>query len=346
MDTSIITIDFETYYDKSYSLKRMTLLEYLNDERFKIHGCAFKIGAAPAIWADGEQRVAELVAELARLDRPVLSHNSMFDAGILAYKFNYVPKFIFDTYSMALAAGCVRASLGALSEKFGLGKKIEGALESTCEMVHLPFETRVMLANYSRNDAELCYKLFFKLLDMVTDDELLLISWTVRLFLRRTLVIDINKAIREHVSISAARDRAFEEVGMTEKELRNNAAMINALNALGYSVPSKPGKRGPMPGLAKSDKWVREALLSDDARLSSLVKARLIAQSSVALTRVARFVRLANFGSFGAQLRYYGAHTGRWSGDGAINLQNLPRASDELGGGLRSLIEPMPFYDS
>ena len=34
----ILTLDFETYYDTKYSLTKMTTMEYVNHEEFKVWG--------------------------------------------------------------------------------------------------------------------------------------------------------------------------------------------------------------------------------------------------------------------------------------------------------------------
>jgi hypothetical protein len=39
----IVTIDFETYYDKEYSLSKMTTEEYIRDDRFEVIGVAIKV---------------------------------------------------------------------------------------------------------------------------------------------------------------------------------------------------------------------------------------------------------------------------------------------------------------
>ena len=38
----VIVIDFETYYDKAYSLSKMTTEEYIRDEQFEVIGVAVK----------------------------------------------------------------------------------------------------------------------------------------------------------------------------------------------------------------------------------------------------------------------------------------------------------------
>jgi hypothetical protein len=37
---SYVVLDFETFYSKEYSLRRMTPVEYLLDLRFEVIGCA------------------------------------------------------------------------------------------------------------------------------------------------------------------------------------------------------------------------------------------------------------------------------------------------------------------
>ena len=43
----IVTLDFETYYDKEYSLSKMTTEEYIRDDRFEIIGLAVKKNDKP-----------------------------------------------------------------------------------------------------------------------------------------------------------------------------------------------------------------------------------------------------------------------------------------------------------
>ena len=52
----IITLDFETYYDKDYSLSKITNEEYVRDARFQIIGVGVKVDDAPAEWFSGTHR--------------------------------------------------------------------------------------------------------------------------------------------------------------------------------------------------------------------------------------------------------------------------------------------------
>ena len=48
-----ITLDFETYYDKEYSLSKLTTEEYIRDERFEVIGVSVKVGDGDTQWFSG-----------------------------------------------------------------------------------------------------------------------------------------------------------------------------------------------------------------------------------------------------------------------------------------------------
>ena len=47
MSIDQITLDFETYYDKTYSLKRLTTEEYIRHEQFQVIGFSVKVNDGP-----------------------------------------------------------------------------------------------------------------------------------------------------------------------------------------------------------------------------------------------------------------------------------------------------------
>jgi len=95
-----IVLDFETYYDNDFSLRKMTPVEYILDPRFETIGCAVR-DDGNTFWLEPH----ELVDYLAKLPPKVavVSHNALFDMCILAWKFNYVPHMMIDTLGMARA---------------------------------------------------------------------------------------------------------------------------------------------------------------------------------------------------------------------------------------------------
>lgn len=123
---SFITLDWETYYSKTYSLSKMTTEEYIRDPRFEVIGVGIKIDDEESQWFSGSH--AEIKEWLSQFDwdeSAVLCHNTLFDAAILEWVFDFHPKFYFDTLGMARALHGteVGGSLASLSERYKLGRR-------------------------------------------------------------------------------------------------------------------------------------------------------------------------------------------------------------------------------
>ncbi len=122
----MITLDFETYYDKDYSLTKLTTEEYVRDTRFEVIGVAVKVNDEETQWFSGDFK--QTLMWLHQFDwenQFALAHNAMFDAAILTWHFGIRPKAWLDTLSMARATLGVTTSmsLAVLSNHFGLGQK-------------------------------------------------------------------------------------------------------------------------------------------------------------------------------------------------------------------------------
>jgi len=112
---SFVTLDFETYYDQQFSLKRLTTEEYIRDPRFEVIGVAMKIDEDETQWFSGTHE--EIKAWLNQVDwntSALLCHNTQFDGGILSFIFGIVPAYYFDTLCIARALHGVDAG-GSLS---------------------------------------------------------------------------------------------------------------------------------------------------------------------------------------------------------------------------------------
>jgi hypothetical protein len=49
----LITLDFETFYSKEYSLSKLTTEEYVRDPRFEVIGVGVKLNNQETEWASG-----------------------------------------------------------------------------------------------------------------------------------------------------------------------------------------------------------------------------------------------------------------------------------------------------
>ena len=62
----ILTVDFETYYDREYSLSKLTTEVYVRDDRFEVIGVAVKYDGGEVEWYDNKHMTASHFAKLYR----------------------------------------------------------------------------------------------------------------------------------------------------------------------------------------------------------------------------------------------------------------------------------------
>jgi DNA polymerase len=320
-----IYIDFETYYDKDYSLSKMSTEEYIRDARFKVHGCAYCLDDKPVRWVSGPSASAPLL-RLAQ-DYPNASwcaHNAIFDMAILSWHYNIRPCSIVDTLSMARLADVYgKHSLAALSERYGLGAKGD-ALVKTLGVRDLDPMLKTQLAEYCRQDVELLRRLYRELDTALRSEipdtrykrEMSLIDCTVRMFTEPVLTIDAALLQSRLVELEAQRDAATAASGVGVDVLMSNQQFAAVLASRGVQVPASLRKTDP-----------DMLALKDDPRVSALIQGRLAAKSVSELRRTAKFLSVSGRGLMPVPLKYHGAHTGRWSGADGLNMQNLNRGS-------------------
>jgi DNA polymerase len=320
-----IYIDFETYYDKDYSLSKMSTEEYIRDARFKVHGFAYCEDDGPVRWVSGPSVPASLLRLIQdHPDADWCAHNAMFDMAILSWHYTVRPRRIVDTLSMArLADVHGKHSLAALSERYGLGAKGD-ALVKTLGARDLSPTQEVWLADYCRQDVELLRKLHRALDAALRSElsgirykrELALIDCTVRMFTEPVLTIDAALLQARLAELEAQRDAAVAASGVSLDVLMSNPQFAAVLAARGVQVPETLRKDDP-----------DMLALKDDPRAATLIQGRLAAKSVSELRRTAKFLGVSGRGTMPVPLKYHGAHTGRWSGADGLNMQNLNRGS-------------------
>lgn len=118
-----------------------------------------------------------------------------------------------------------------------------------------------------------------------------------------------------------------------KKLLNSNNLFAELLTALGVTPPTKlsPTTGKTAFAFAKTDEAMIALLDHEDPRVVAAVSARVSVKTSLEETRTQRFIGMAGRGKFPVPLRYYGAHSGRWSGQDSVNLQNLPSRGANAG---------------
>jgi len=328
----VITIDFETYYDREFSLSKMTTEEYVRDDNFEVIGVGIKVDDAETEWFSGTySETMHFLGKFKWSEAFVLAHNTMFDGAILTWKFGIKPMAWLDTLCMARAIDNeVSNSLAKLADRLGVGQKgNEVIMAMGKRRVNFTPEELTQYGKYCCNDVDLCYDIYNILKQNYKLKELKLIDLTLKMFTDPVLQLDLP-LLEQHLGEVKHRKEALIQKAMSDREtLMSNQKFAEKLKELGVLPPTKisPTTGKVALALAKSDDGFKALAEHPNEEVQALVAARLGAKSTLEETRTERFISIAKRGSLPVPLRYYAAHTGRWGGDDKLNLQNLPRKS-------------------
>jgi hypothetical protein len=327
----ILTIDFETFYSRTYSLSKMTTEEYVRGDEFQVVGVSVQVDNGEPEWFSGSDEETLRFLQKFEFDKNLaLAHNAMFDAAILTWHYGIKPKGWLDTLSMgrALHGTEVGGSLKVLAEHYELGVKgteVENALGFRREDFSADHLARY--GEYCRNDVALTYKLFSAMSHQFPSAELKLIDLTIRMFSEPVLQLDVQLLERHLREVKVAKASAL---GMYDRDtLMSNPKFADVLRTFGVEPPMKisPATGRETYAFSKTDEDFKALLDHPMPHVAALVSARLGTKSTIEETRTERFIGISQRGSLPVPLRYYAAHTGRWGGDDKLNLQNLPRIS-------------------
>lgn len=366
---NVVTVDFETYYSSEYSLTKLTTEEYVRSPQFETIGVAIKHGGLPTYWVPKPDVEAALKA-IDWSDKLVVAQNTAFDGAIMAWRYGIQPKAWTDIMGMsrALYPHEKSHSLKSQAERAKLGEKgdeVVRALGKRFADFH-PADLHTYGA-YCINDVDLTYALFQKYLDEGFPlQELKLLDLTLRLFIEPRLVLD-GQMLKDHLQdvrdrkeslLEQLRDKMLEGAnpdfvhmifseGMDgiKKLLMSNEKFAEMLRQANVDPPMKlSATTGKMTyAFAKTDESMKTLAEHPDEQVQALVAARLGHKTTLEETRTDRFIGMSTRGAFPVPLRYYGAHSGRWSGQDKVNLQNIP-ARGMYGGKLKKAIKAPPGH--
>ena len=382
--SEVVTLDFETFFCESsgYSLRELTVPEYIASKDFEVLGLASKIDDDPAVFHQGEGAAAHFLESIRfvwgeNLDRiTVAIHNASFDAQILAMRYGLHPKYLIDTVGLSRAWNSRRKNgLKELCETYNLPAK--GETSNFDGLSHRPRFRRsrpglkrrkpptlvpVMtpqqaseLASYAINDVERQAELLPILLPKLCKPELELrvCQHAIEMATKPTLLIDPVKAADITTRMAARMTTAIEATGRTAEELSGDISFDRLMTSALECAGDQPGKyykvmkRGMQLAIAKTDP--ERALLENHS--SDRVR-RLMAGRQAQTTwpnhigRVNALVATAKAlgGKLAVPLKYAGAHTMRYSGADGLNLQNLGARGDALISEVREIITAPPGH--
>lgn len=345
----LIVLDMETYYSRDFSLSKLTTEEYIRHPDFEVIGVSVKLDDEPAVWCTGDDfEIYTFLNSFPWHEAVAVAHNAMFDMAILNWKYQISPLALADTLSMARAlhGSELSLSLKALASHYRLQAKGEEVV-AAMGMRRSDFSTHGLkiYGNYCINDTEITRNLF----DLLSagyrvpfaDDlkqlnrpgfppkEMRLIDRTLRMFTEPKLELDRDVLVPHLQDVKDKKALLMAEIDAIRDDLMSNPKLAQLLIGLGVEPPVKisPTTGKETYAFSKSDSGFTDLLEHPDPKVQTLVAARLGVKSTLEETRTERFINMSARGPLAVPLKYYGAHTGRWSGSDKLNVQNIPRGS-------------------
>ncbi len=340
----LITLDFETYYDSEYELRKLSTEDYICDKRFEIMMVGIKCNAEPTrVYSFPTlTQYAQLFAALNLRGQAMVAHHTQFDGLILAIHFGIVPTLLLDTLGMAQAilkpylrsvslASCLKhCDLGV--QKGTYVGNMKGRRLSSLSSSELS-----EYASYCRDDCDGEYALFQHLKEQLPRQEFEIIDMTLRMYLEPQFELDRNVLAGVYTDAVDSKAKLLAQLpkNIDKPKLMSNPQLAKVLEDYGVEVPMKisPTTNKPTYAFAKSDMGWKELEdeYEDDTIISAILAARTGVKSTLAETRAKRLIGIAEkYPLFRVPLRYYSAHTGRYGGSEKINAQNFTRINPKL----------------
>lgn len=359
-----LVIDFETYFDTEYTLSKISTVEYITDSRFEFTGLGFEILNHPKangpVFIPGPQ-VPWAIKRLKKLfgkalhNCTVVAKNCKFDILILLEKFNIHPPFIIDIEDLTRFYDArMSHRLKDVAPMFNL--EIKGDTKQF-KGQHWEDMDHQAMKNYNLGDIRNETALLQILLPGVSNPEIeiLLARHTLKMYLSPHFKLDYNLAKKLTTEMGQELQKAIRQTGQTAEEISGTLSFTKLLiDAIPDGIipikSGKPGKNmikllgqpGVVPQLAKTDEGFKQLLNSPDENVRNLMAAKVASKSWPShIKRIESLVAQckASDDLLRVPLKYYGAHTGRWSGTEKINVQNF--GGRGRGTGIHPLIKKM-----
>jgi DNA polymerase len=299
-------VDFETFYDSEYSLRRMSPPEYILDKRYQtllltVYDIKWD---APRIVMPED--IPRFLSKYPAEETVCCSHNALFDLSILAWRYNWVAGRLQDTLGMARALRSYkRYSLGAVAkELFGHDSKgdilprVKGLDAAGIKRAGLWGEFQT----YALQDARLCMQIYLTLSKEFPQEERRVMDLVLRAAVQPTLHADVPLLQDNLVDVLQRKERILRECGYDRAALMSTAQFKQTLERLGVEIEHKTSPTGKwIPQFSKSDPFMSKLLEYDRSpdddtnyQVQTLAMARLSHKSTIEETRAQKFIKIAS----------------------------------------------------
>ena len=330
----IVALDTETYYSDEVSLKVQGIYQYLRHPQADLYLLSV-VTDTGLEWAGHPKDFdwSQIVGE----DVTWLSHNAAFDSMVVErmQELGHAPEDIVIkewvcTADMAAALGYPRSLKEACQQMLGveLSKTVRDNMKGKrWEDMDIFFQQDVI--KYAIDDSRYCLRLYQEHGDKFSKFERD-ISYLTRSMCSEGVPLDKEGIDRAITTLQTEIWEAKINIPWADREaILSPGAIRDECKKVGIWAPNSFAKDDP-----EAEKWEDEFHLQH--AWIKAVRSYRRANKHVATLQAMRS-RLRENGTMPYSLKYFGAHTGRDSGDAGINLQNLPKG-EILGVDVRSMI--------
>lgn len=318
----VIAIDFETYYDKECSVKTLGAWAYCHHPEF--YAYLMSVSDGEETWV-GEPKDFDWTAlEGAHL----ISHNAFFDRNVYeaGVEKGLYPKINFaqwDCTANMSACLCNRRSLKDAA-LFLLGVEMSKDVRDTMNGKHWAevrdTELGRQFKEYAARDAKICWDIWNGFSDRWTEFERELSRLTIE---QCMYGIQIDVPLLERYLTNSKKllfqiEKKLPWIETEDAKPTSTKAIAMACRAAGIPTPPVKSREGE----EAYDAW-EKTYSKTYPWIGAVAQWRSLNKFIGTLETVQRRLRPDGTLSFG--LKFFGAHTGRWSGDAGFNIQNLKR---------------------
>jgi len=353
---------FDSEYHMGKDKKALSIVEYVTDPRFAFTGLGVQIGGVGQMGSDNYRvdwwdnprfipgpyvpwAIKQLKKKFGKAlhNCTVIAKNNKFDCLILVEKFGIFPPYTIDIEDLSRYHDSrMSQKLSDLCKLFKLPAKGDVKQFKGLYWETMTPEQQQAMKEYClgdiKNEKSLLEILLPKLDNPAT--ELDLARHTLNLYLRPVLNLDVKQAIQLSMEMAGALQRDLRKVAWAlkyrtkakpniPKIMRAKKIFLQILQDIlpeGEIVPMKKGKNKMIPALAQDDIAFQLLLAHKNQKVRELCRAKAACSSwPLHQSKVQRMITQTKCsgGLIRMPLKYYGAHTGRWSGSGGWNPMNL-----------------------
>lgn len=325
---NLVILDFETYFDKDITLKKLNYSEYVPQ-------------ASPYIIATIRNNTLTCTDEIAKhLDlidwnnTTIVGHNLLFDALVLKHWYNIEANYYIDTLCLArLHHPSIKHDLGNLAERFcPTIRKLKENLDIVKgkHWDKLTNHEKESLKTYCCNDVLITAKIYEQFINKTPQKELDIINHTIKMWINPTLILDANKITNIIAQEQEETREKLKKLNLTKENIRSDKKFYDYLVAKNYEPPLKfSSKQQKMiPAFSKTDSSFQEFYHSNP-ELQELLDLKRTVNSNIMESRTIKLLQASKYNNSRIPVgyNYCGAFTGRFSGANKLNMQNLPRKS-------------------